>query len=302
MAVTINVFHHFSMSPHTYIRAIPTQPNRLSSHPLLLSGASQTVSLHPSNQLFSPTIGVGGLFSGGGLSTMVRKYGLASDNILDASLVDVNGRILNRKSMGEDLFWAIRGGGGVSFGVIVSWKIRSLHEVQYACVGIDGDVDYTFVGVGIDGDVEKLWLDHGLRVSRSVDLRGLAANVLNRRDLDNAGLQWLALEVLEKDVEKPIWVTLSWWDSEFLIHAQVHSSPNLHNSCSSCVCPGWDSKSTMGAQVSFDSMDRIGHLSEIDDLQTWDFDPPRVDDAADQNQSLMSSAEVDPLRLHLRHF
>ncbi|KAF8398117.1 hypothetical protein HHK36_017042 [Tetracentron sinense] len=81
--------------------------------------------------------------------------------------------------------------------------------------------DYTFVGVGIGGDVEKLWLDHGLRVSRSVDLRGLAANVLNRRDLDNAGLQWLALEVLEKDVEKPIWITLSWWDSEFLTHAQV---------------------------------------------------------------------------------
>ncbi|KAF8403738.1 hypothetical protein HHK36_011842 [Tetracentron sinense] len=71
-----------------------------------------------------PTIGVGGLLSGGGLGTIMRKYGLASDNILDASLVDVNGRILNRKSMGEGLFWAIRGGGGVSFGVILSWKIR----------------------------------------------------------------------------------------------------------------------------------------------------------------------------------
>ncbi|XP_011040559.1 PREDICTED: reticuline oxidase-like protein [Populus euphratica] len=69
------------------------------------------------------TLGAGGHFSGGGYGPLMRKHGLSIDNIFDAKIVDVNGKILDRKSMGEDLFWAIRGGGGASFGVILSWKI-----------------------------------------------------------------------------------------------------------------------------------------------------------------------------------
>ncbi|KAE8664583.1 FAD-binding and BBE domain-containing protein [Hibiscus syriacus] len=70
------------------------------------------------------TIGLGGHFSGGGYGFLMRKYGLTIDNVIDALLIDANGRILNRESMGEDLFWAIRGGGTTSFGVILSWRIK----------------------------------------------------------------------------------------------------------------------------------------------------------------------------------
>ncbi|CAN4083918.1 unnamed protein product [Withania somnifera] len=59
------------------------------------------------------SIGTGGIISGGGIGTMMRKFGLAADNVVDA-----------RKENEKDLFWAIRGGGGASFGVILAWKLK----------------------------------------------------------------------------------------------------------------------------------------------------------------------------------
>nr|XP_007148667.1 hypothetical protein PHAVU_005G004700g [Phaseolus vulgaris]ESW20661.1 hypothetical protein PHAVU_005G004700g [Phaseolus vulgaris] len=70
-----------------------------------------------------PSVGIGGHISGGGVGTMLRKHGLAADHVVDAYLIDADGKIHDRKSMGEDVFWAIRGGSAASFGVILAWKI-----------------------------------------------------------------------------------------------------------------------------------------------------------------------------------
>ncbi|CAN1127701.1 Tetrahydroberberine oxidase [Linum perenne] len=81
-----------------------------------------------------PTVGVGGHLSGGGYGTLLRYAGLAADHVTDVSVIDPNGQIRNRQSLGEDVFWAIRGGGGNTFGIVAAWKVSLVTVLETVTV------------------------------------------------------------------------------------------------------------------------------------------------------------------------
>ena len=100
-----------TVSPATDLDSVQTQ----------LAGSGRSI---PSGSC--PTVGVAGLTLGGGLGSDARRCGLTCDTLVSASLVLPTGAVVTASADDhDDLFWALRGGGGGNIGVVTSLTFRT---------------------------------------------------------------------------------------------------------------------------------------------------------------------------------
>ena len=72
------------------------------------------------------TVGVAGLIQSGGFGSFSKAYGLAAGSLLEAEIVTADGGVLVANACANpDLFWALKGGGGGSLGVVTRLTLRT---------------------------------------------------------------------------------------------------------------------------------------------------------------------------------
>jgi len=77
-----------------------------------------------------PTVAMGGFTLGGGYGWLSRKHGLASDNLVQATVVLASGDVVvTNECSHADLLWALQGAGGGNFGVVTE-MVYKLHPAQ----------------------------------------------------------------------------------------------------------------------------------------------------------------------------
>ena len=86
------------------------------------------------------TVGVCGLVLGGGFGSFSKRFGTAAAGLLEAEIVTADGRVRVVNACVEpDLFWALKGGGGGTFGVVTRLTLRT-HELPKYFGGAGGKI------------------------------------------------------------------------------------------------------------------------------------------------------------------
>ncbi len=86
------------------------------------------------------TVNVAGLIQGGGFGSFSKQFGLAGASLLEAEVVTADGQVrIANACTHPDLFWALKGGGGGSFGVVTRVTLKT-HELPNFLGGAFGSI------------------------------------------------------------------------------------------------------------------------------------------------------------------
>lgn len=89
-------------------------------------------STHPQFLLTLQSVGfIGGYIQGGGHSPLTSIYGLAADHVLSIQIVTADGRFITADAKtNPDLFWALRGGGAGTYGIVTSMVVKAYPQLR----------------------------------------------------------------------------------------------------------------------------------------------------------------------------
>ncbi|KAI1125251.1 hypothetical protein F5Y10DRAFT_11963 [Nemania abortiva] len=101
--------------------------------------------------------GSGGWLSSGGHSTVTSTYGLGADQALSLEVVTADGSLVTANPLtNQDLFWAMRGGGGATYGIITSVVLKAYPPISISSSSLNLMVSNSS-STGSVGDVESFW-------------------------------------------------------------------------------------------------------------------------------------------------
>ncbi|KAK8035536.1 hypothetical protein PG993_010531 [Apiospora rasikravindrae] len=148
------------------------------------------------------TVGTaGGYTAGGGLSPLTGKYGMAADQVLSIDVVTPDGRFATAdETNNPDLFWALRGGGGGTFGVVTSMTVRAHPRMTFS--GLNFTVTSgTGRDATVSNDVLYAALDAYMRHFPEFAEAGTYAYATLLPSADGTGHTWTMMPWLIPDME-----------------------------------------------------------------------------------------------------
>jgi FAD/FMN-containing dehydrogenase len=199
------------------------------------------------------TVGVAGLIQSGGFGSFSKHYGLAAAGLLEAEVVTADGKLrIANACTNPDLFWALKGGGGGSFGIVgkLTLRVRELPEFFGGAIfTVKAPSETTFRGLVrrfVSFYREQLFNDHwGEQVRVQPDNSLAVSMVSHGLDTDQAikiwqpFLDWLNRSKGAYTIAGPTIIgslpARSWWDVNwrkehhehvFAADSRPYKSPN----------------------------------------------------------------------------